>query len=129
MTAEHELAKLAASAGFLWAVLYMFLLAGIFGFGAWWLLKDTVRWVLCEPHLRWRRAGRLVGAFAAVGGLGALSWFLGGAWPLLFAIGCFLSSLVNVWGEFSGTARSCRVSQAAGTSARDAPAGRGENHG
>ena len=100
MTAENELAV-----GFLWAVAYMLLLVGVFGFGVCWLLKDTVRWVLREPHLRWRRAGRLAGGLATVGGLGALSAFLGDTWALTFVIVCAVLTLVNVRGAFSGTAR------------------------
>lgn len=88
MTAEHELA---GNAGFLWAVAYVFLLTVVFGFGAWWILKGTVRWVQREPHLRRRRAG-LVAGFAAVGGLATLSRFLGDGWALTFAIVCLLLS-------------------------------------
>ncbi|MXW34192.1 MAG: hypothetical protein F4X11_21730 [Acidobacteria bacterium] len=93
MTAENELAV-----GFLWAVAYMFLLVGVFGFGACWLLKDTVRWVLREPHLRWHRAGRLVAGIATVGGLGTMSAFLGDNWTLAFVIVCALSTLFVKYG-------------------------------
>ncbi len=81
MAAENELAV-----GFLWAVAYMALLAGVFGLGAWWILKDTVRWILCEPHLRRRRAGWLAGGFVALGALATLSEFLGDSWTLTLAV-------------------------------------------
>ena len=80
--------------GFLWALAYMFLLAVVFAVPAWWVLKGLVRWVLCEPRLRWRQAGWLVGVFVAAGVLATLSEFLGGSWGVTFAIVCFLSSYV-----------------------------------
>ena len=127
MTADHELA---VNVGFLWAVAYMFLLAGVFGFGVWWILKDIVRWVLCEPHLRWRRAGRLVGRFAVFAALAAVSKFLGGIWPLTFMSFCFLSALVSICGVFSGNPRrSVEFWRLPERPLETLPAGRGEDHG
>ena len=78
--------ELAVQVGLLWAIAYACLLAVVFGIPVWWGLKRAARWwVLCDPRLRLRRGGYLIGVFTVLGALATLSES-----PVPFLIVCYV---------------------------------------